>query len=273
MTRSQLKKTMLALLLSTACAGFIVACGSDQPATPQGKVVKGPVFGAKVFDSSNPPVLVGTTDANGNFPLTGIAPYSTTGGAYYPVLANGTISIVAAVAPSLKGYNTNPQITPLTTVIANTASPTIQATIIAQLTGNGISLDTDLSSKTAANALAYDLSEAVGAAIQAASNSSAVPATQAANVSGVLSAVANALSAPGFVITTTNESTIASSISTQINNALAAAVVAGTLPATVSTSAQAAVIAVAAGAANLVPGTPSTPTGATGSTGSNGLGF
>lgn len=252
MTRSQLKKTILALLLTTACTGFIVACGSNEPSTPQGRVVKGPVVGATVTDSSNPPKTF-TTDKNGNFPLTGTAPYFSTGGTYFPlVVVNGvgTVSTTPLPAPPLVSYGSSSQITPLTTLVAGSTNPT---QMLATLTGEGVDLNTDLSTSTSTNTVALTLSEAVGAAMQQALNDGVSP-SDIANI--IVPALANAVSnltiAPvtaAINAAVVTDPALASVSQNIINTANAQATAAATLP--VNT---------------VIP--PPINTGATGSTGS-----
>lgn len=158
-------RTFLLASLVTVAFGLMAGCGSDDPApTPKGTVVKGPVSGAQVYDVNN--VLVGTTDANGQFPLAGTGPYRTVGGKYTPLKADGTPG-TPVDAPPMKAPVGVSQITPLTTLFAN-ATPAEQTQITSTLTKLGITLNTPLNAKTTTNAAAIELNESVGAVLQAA---------------------------------------------------------------------------------------------------------
>ena len=151
---------------------FVYACGNIEHETRQGKVVKGPVVGATVRDSNG--ILVGTTDAQGNFPMTGTAPYYSTGGTYASLNVDGTQGANIA-APPMSAPAGVSQITPLSTTVnvatIAAAKPTATAdekaaltNLLAVINANG-GLNIDLSVKTDANAALVNLNETVGAVL------------------------------------------------------------------------------------------------------------
>ena len=264
MTVNKLKKMLLALLLVTACALLIVACGSDEPATPVGKVVKGPVSGADVYDANG--VLVGTTNANGNFPMTGTAPYHTGNvvgsgnlGTYLPILVDGTLG-AAQSAPPLQGYGSSSQITPLTTIVAT--NPALATTFVTL----GIDLNADLSTRTTQNTAAFTLLETIGAALSATHSLS--PTNYAQVIAAIATSLAAELPATPALFNQMAPGAISTAVITTITANLPALLVAiPTLATDISNA--------ATGAAILpIPGSGSTgSTGGTGGTGGTGSGF
>ena len=257
MTRKQMKSMVLGLLLTTACAGFITACGTDEPAPPQGRAEKGPVAGATVTDSSTP-AQTSTTRADGTFNLFGTAPYTVTGGSYSKIVSttNGvaTTQVVTLNFP-MKSVAGSTVITPLTTLAAAGVS----------FAGTGIDLTADLSGKSAANSAAFALSETIGAALSAAAS------TTPSSLATVQAAIVTALT-PANLTTIANDgpgapSTLATAIQTVLAN-----ITAGLSPANAALV-NGAVATEATASANLSNGqTVPPPTGSTGSTGSTGTG-
>ena len=208
-------------------SGLLVVsgCGSDNnyTAAPKvtGKVVKGPVNDATVTAADGK--TTAKTGVDGSFTIGAVGPYSTTGGVYVPLKADGTPGTPVA-APNMSCPVGVTQITPISTLVqqATVAAATGDATAVAALAklkalveANG-GLNVDLSTKTAANAGLLTLSETVGAVLAAAANSSTTPATALA----ALTAATNALITSVAAIPTTTT--------------LAAALTAGTLTATIN---------------------------------------
>lgn len=154
-----MKKTVIKAILSSAAAlalvAGLVACGSSDGATPQGQVTKGPVNGATVKDKDG--VILGVTDANGMFPLSGLGPFTSTGGKYVDV-ATGVVT----AAPDLKAPAGANNITPITTLIAENPNDTA---LLEKIKSLGIAFDDPLSSVTATNKDAIALNECIGAAM------------------------------------------------------------------------------------------------------------
>jgi hypothetical protein len=268
MTRKQLKKMMIGLALATACAGFITACGSDEPSTPQGTVIKGPVVGATVVDSLGTVVTTGT-DGSGKFPLTGAGPYTViaNSGTYFPIKIVGGVSVYDTTSPlknpKLQSYNGYPQITPLTTLVQKLAATDAVAakTLADSMKANGYDVTVDISSKNATNAAVFGVSEIYGAAMQTANGSAAYET--------VLSVLSKTLTSLPPAATVLAQATPAAA-ATLVSNAITAAI---TLNQNGLTAAQvatlnAAVVAEALAVATLPTTTaPPVVTGSTGSTG------
>jgi hypothetical protein len=259
MTRSQFKKTILAMLLTAACAGFIVACGSNEPPTPQGQIVKGPVSGAAVYDANGN--YVGTTNANGYFPMTGTAPYSTGNGSlgtYQPLTAGGGLG-TAVAAPPLQGYSNYPQITPLTTILQIASANGELAGVTASLNSLGIDVSTlgsvDLSENN--NVAAFTLNETLGAVL--ASINTSTPGSYTNAINAITTALASTPLAVGTPLTTVTD--ISNAVTTVVTSTINTASV--TVPANLVTD-------TASIASTFPPNTPTTPTGSTGGTGGTG---
>jgi hypothetical protein len=236
---------------------MVGGCGNDDDVVAKGKVVKGPVVGAIVKDSTG--ATVGTTDKDGNFPMTGTGPYTSTGGTYIPLKADGTAGTAVAAPPMSCPVGVS-QITPISTLVqtakaaaektgATQAEKDAYTNIAAVVTANG-GLNVDLSTKTTANTALLTLSETVGAVLATASTTSTAALTAA--TSALVAEVAKASkTAP---ITT-------AAISTAVTAAITT--VAATIP-TVSA-------ALTAAATTATTGTTAAPIGAlptgTGSTG------
>ena len=256
-----MKRMLLGCSLMVAVAGF-AACGADDKTVAQGKVVKGPVIGAQVFDVNN--VHFADTDATGSYPLTNTGPYRTVGGTYTPLDAQGHAGAPVA-APPMKAPAGVAQITPLSTLVAS-AAPADQTKILATLQSLGVTLSTDFSVKTAANTAALVLSESVGAMLQqAAANTGAnAAATSVAVTNALISAVANLPPSTITAPTATNlTSALTSAVTTAASTNTDLAAISATLETAASTAAQ--------GAASAPVGALPVPTGSTGGTGTNGL--
>jgi hypothetical protein len=262
MTRKQLKKMMIGLALATACAGFITACGSDDT-TQQGRIVKGPVSGATVFDALG--TAVGTTDANGNFPMTGTAPYHTGNaagtavlGTYLPILKDGTLGAPQS-SPPLQGYNSFSQVSPLSTIVS--ATPTLADKFVAL----GIDLNADLSKRTTDNSAAFTLAETVGAVLSATYKVSGA-ANYALAKAGLGSSLAAQLPATPALFAAMTPSAIATAVTAALTAGAPTVLVAVPTLGTIISDA-------ATGAAAFPVNTPiPTPSGATGGTGGTGTG-
>lgn len=154
-------KTFLGKLAVVMLAGtFMMAggCGkSSHHDASTGKVIKGPVAGASVYDAAGN--LVATTDSHGNYSTGSTGPFSTVGGTYFD-LASGKV----IAAPPMKAPAGATHITPLSTMVAS-ASPADAQLILAGLAKMGVDLNTDLSVKTAQNAAALIISETIGAVL------------------------------------------------------------------------------------------------------------
>ena len=217
-------KKISACAATFALIAGLTACGSDTTTIPQGKVVKGPVAGATVRDVNGN--VVGITNSKGEFPLTGTGPYSSSGGTYFPLLANGTYDTTPLAAPPMKAPAGVTIITSLSTLVAD-ASSADQEAIMATLEKIGISsLNTDLSIKTPENEHAFILSETVGAVIAKAVSSGAT----ADELNSIISAVNTALSDGALADAETFDAeTIATAVQAQITDALGNSDLAATL--------------------------------------------
>jgi hypothetical protein len=245
-------------------AGMLMVggCGSDHDAPPvaQGKVVKGPVVGATVKDANG--VTVGTTDATGSFPLTGTAPYYSTGGTYVTLNADGTAGTAIAAPPMSTPAGVS-QITPLSTLVNQAtiaaAKPTATADekadllkLLAVIDANG-GLSTDLSVKTTANSALLNLSETIGAVLASVATTS--PTSLATAETAMIAAVTS-LSATA----TNTTAAVLAAVSTELTLTLPTLATAlNTVATTASTGTTAAPI-------GALP-TPPASTGSTGSTG------
>jgi hypothetical protein len=215
----KLRHLKVAGMLLMVCG--LAACGDDSTdAVKVGKVVKGPVNGARVFDKDN--VEFATTDATGTFTIASRkGPFRTTGGTYLPLNADGTAG-AAVAAPPMSAPEGFSQVTPLSTLIAS-APVAEQAALTAKLASLGFTSATDLSVKTTANAGVLVLSESIGAVLQSANTSSvtgsAVTAMIAA-VTGLPAGVSPALSAVTTAVTAAiNASTSLTSVATTLTTA------------------------------------------------------
>jgi hypothetical protein len=154
-----MKKTVIKTILGSAAAIALVAglmaCGSSDSSTPQGQVTKGPVNGSTVKDKDG--VVMGITDANGMFPMSGEGPFTSTGGTFVD-LATGVVT----AAPDLKAPAGAKNITPITTLVAENPNDTA---LLEKIKSLGIAFDDSLSTVTAANKDAITLNECIGAAI------------------------------------------------------------------------------------------------------------
>ena len=262
-------------------SGLLVVggCGSDNNYTAApastGKVVKGPVNGATVTATNG---AKATTALDGSYSVAGTGPFTSTGGMYVPLKADGTAGTPVA-APTMSCPVGVTQITPISTLVqqATVAAAATGATdaqkkaltdLLAVVNANG-GLNVDLSTKTAANTALLTLSETVGAVLAAANASSANPAA-------ALTAATNALITAVAAIPTT--STLASLSTAALTTALNTAV---QTAATALTTAGFATVATAATTAvtTAITGTTAAPVGAlptstkTGTGGSGGSGF
>lgn len=254
-------------LLALAMASF-AACGggggSSISATPTGKVVKGPVAGAHVFDVNN--VHFADTDATGSFPLSAPGPYHTLGGSYVPLDAQGNAG-APIPAPPLSAPTGCSQITPLSTLVAS-AAPADQAKILATLQSLGVTLDTDLSVKTTANTAALVLSESVGAMLQSASANAG--ANSAVTSSAVTSALISAVgSLPAGTISSPSAANLSSALSSAITSAALGNADLAALTPTLVSAANTAAQGAQSSPAGMLPAPPPT-TGSTGSSGGTG---
>lgn len=247
--KSRLK---LAGMLLMICG--LAACGDDSDDSVKvGKVVKGPVIGAHVFDKDN--VDFATTDTTGTFTIANRqGPFRTTGGTYVALNADGTPG-AAVLAPPMSAPEGFSQVTPLSTLIER-APLAEQAALTAKLATLGFTSATDLSVKTAANTDMLVLSESVGAVLQSASVNSVTGSAVTAMIAAVTSLPAGVSPALTAVTTAvTNAITASSALSS----------VAATLTNAATTAAQ--------GSDNLDVG-PLPTTGTTGgTTGGTGTGF
>jgi hypothetical protein len=251
---------------------MVAGCGDDNAA--KGRVVKGPVSGAKVTDSLGTVLTYSTT--NGYFNLGGTAPYSSNGGQYYALNAAGTAYSVLTSAPPLTAPAGTTQLTPLSTAYEN-ATAADKLVITDALKKAGLTLNSDLSVKTTANANAYILNETVGTYLATLVNTAGFAPTLAQ-----MNAAAKALSAYIAKIPDLSTATAATIKAAVSSNAVSAdvilvigAVTGGTaIPATLTAAALTTASGAAADAANSVstttPPTPATPTGSTSGTGSTG---
>lgn len=258
MKHGLIKKFLACAATLTLVAG-LTACGSDTTPIPQGQVVKGPVFGATVKDANGH--VIGTTDHSGKFPLYGVGPYTVTGGTYFPLKADGTYSNVALNAPPMSAPAGVTQVTPLSTLVANAATPAEAAAIMTTLQNMGITnLNSDLSVKTTANASAWILSETIGAVL-----------TQAVSSGATTTEVGNIMSAINTALATANAGTLttAAQINAMVQTQLTATL--GTTDPTLATALSSASTTISTGAGTVVPGTippiPTTETPVTGATG------
>ncbi|MBW4056299.1 MAG: hypothetical protein HIU83_13035 [Proteobacteria bacterium] len=155
---------------------------------------------------------MGTTDANGNFPLTGTAPYYSTGGTYISLNADGTAGTAIAAPPMSTPAGVS-QITPLSTLVNQAtiaaAKPTATADektnllkLLAVIDANG-GLKTDLSVKTTANAALLNLNETIGAVLATVATKSPTNLSdaQTAMIAAIASLSATAPMTPALVLT------------------------------------------------------------------------
>ncbi|MBC8018912.1 MAG: hypothetical protein H7X83_10400 [Verrucomicrobia bacterium] len=245
----KLKHLKVAGMLLMVCG--LAACGDDSrdAAVKVGKVVKGPVTGAKVFDKDN--VDFATTDATGTFTIASRkGPFRTTGGTYLPLNANGTAG-AAVAAPPMSAPEGFSQVTPLSTLINSLPLPE-QAALTAKLATLGFTPATDLSVKSTANAGVLALSESIGAVLQSAN---------ANNVTG--SAVtAMIVAVNGLTPPPTGVSLALTAVTSAVTNAINASTALNNV-ATILTN----VAATAAQGSNSLPNGALPTTGTTGGTG------
>lgn len=257
MKQGLIKKLFACAAMLSFAAG-LAACGSDTTPVPQGQVVKGPVFGATVTDANGNHY---TTDKNGKFPLYGVGPYTVTGGAYFPLKADGTYSTTAVYAPPMKAPAGVTQVTPLSTLVADAATPAEAAQIMTTLKALGITdLNTDLSVKTTANQNAFVLSETIGAVLTQAAASGATTT----EVTNVINAINTALASA-----TAGSLATAAQINTMVQTQITATL--GTSDPTLAAALSTASTTISTGADTLTPDTPppapTTETPVTGATG------
>jgi hypothetical protein len=247
---------IIAASLVTVAFGLMVGCGGDggSSPTPTGTVVKGPVSGATDTDSTGK--VIGITDANGKFPLTGTGPYSTSGGKYTPLNADGTAG-TPVNAPSMMAPAGVSQITPLSTLVANEPDKAKQDQILATLAKMGVNLNTDLSTKTSANSAALILNETVGAVLTTAASSPAL-------LDKVMTTLAAAVAGLSTSATVPDVTAITQSITTAIKEDPALATIQTALTTSASTAAEGA-DKKALGPMPAPPAPPA-PTGSTGGT-------
>jgi hypothetical protein len=249
-------------MLIGCCLGMLMmsaGCGSDSPdPTPLGKVVKGPVVGATVFDNTN--AKIGTTDANGNFPLLGTGPYHTTGGTYTPLNENGTAGTPIAAPPMAAPAGVN-QITPLSTLYV-AATPAQKAQIEALLANAGVTLNTDMSAKlaaTATNASGVNsiliLNETIGAALQR---------PEAQTSTEISTAVTNSLIAAVATLSTKTKAELTTGTAALVTAAVTTAISADQTLSAISSTLTNAATPASQGASNAPVGNLPTPTGSTG---------
>lgn len=232
-------RMFLVASLVTVAFGLMAGCGSDDPApTPTGTVVKGPVSGAKVFDSTGKEI--GTTDANGKFPLSGPGPYTTSGGTYIDLATKAVMP-----APVMKAPAGATNITALTTLVANDTTGTLKANIEKL----GIKYDAALNEVTSTDKNAILLNELAGSIINSGLSSNAA----------VISALNTQLAT---VSSTTSTSQISSLVTTALSNA---ATTDPTITTTVSVV-EAQIGATQTAVEALQPGPLPVPTGSTGTT-------
>ncbi|UFS70068.1 hypothetical protein LPW11_19580 [Geomonas sp. RF6] len=280
MKKGYLKQLVVGGFLLGSLAG-LAACGSDSGSavgvTPTGKVVKGPVSGASVRDKNGN--VFATTDANGVFAITAQGPFTTTGGTYIPLNADGTAG-TAVAAPPLSAPAGYSQITPLSTIVASAPASQqadVETQLAAALAKMGVSdLKTaDFSVKTDANSAAIVFAEAVGAVLSTAANTSAASDVKSAINSAVTSALISAVQTLSTASAPT-ASQITSAITTQVSTAITSnSAIVSAVPALVSTISAATTAAATganalpAGALPVQSGTGGTG-GTTGSTGGTG---
>ena len=259
-------------------SGLLVVggCGSDNNYTAApastGKVVKGPVNGATVTATNG---AKATTALDGSYSVAGTGPFTSTGGMYVPLKADGTAGTPVA-APTMSCPVGVTQITPISTLVqqATVAAAATGATdaqkkaltdLLAVVNANG-GLNVDLSTKTAANTALLTLSETVGAVLATANSTSTAALTAATNA--LITAVA------AIPTTSTLASLSTAALTTALNTAVQTAATALTTAgfATVATAATTAVT-------TAITGTTAAPVGAlptstkTGTGGSGGSGF
>lgn len=183
---------------------LVGGCGHDTEPVPQGKVVKGPVVGAKVFDADG--VQIGTTDVNGNFPMITKGPYTTIGGTYIPFKADGTAGTPIPAPPMSAPIGVS-QITPLSTLVqtATASGNTIELNNLLSVINKNGGLYVDLSKKTDTNAALLNLSETVGAVLATVNNTPSVTSAQTTIIKSALIAAIgtlpnNAVMTPALIV-------------------------------------------------------------------------
>lgn len=242
---------------------MVSGCGSDDNSPPvaQGKVVKGPVYLAKVYDVNG--IYFTDTDKNGNFQMTATGPYTTTGGTYYPLDEFGHAATTPIAAPPMSAPAGVSQITPLSTLVnqASIAAAKPTATqaekdnllkLLAVIDANG-GLKTDLSVKTTANSALLNLNETIGAVL------ASVATTSPTSLLTAETAMIAAVTSLSATTTNTNAAVLAA-VSTQLTL---------TLPDQATELNAAATTASTGTTAAPIGALPTTP-GSTGSTGSTG---
>lgn len=145
--RHLLRFLAVAILLTALMT--LAGCGEDS--TPQGRVVKGPTYGATVTYSDG---TTAVTDANGYYPDKGLS-VTTTGGFYTDM--NG----VVRPAPNMAAPAGFTFVTPLTTIYTNASAADKAAleTLVGGLTNINSAV---VGTVTASNELVAKLNETIG---------------------------------------------------------------------------------------------------------------